>query len=73
MGTDKIGEFSIMDLQFKAKKSKQIKESFWNYFLDHACVCNDKMCVCHASTFQDMLPELSKFDEDPRIKEILNR
>jgi len=49
---------------------------FFEYFLDHACCCRDKDCVCRASTFMDLIcePELRKNEKYYRlIQEILTR
>ena len=49
---------------------------FFEYFLDHACCCEDTECVCKASTFQDLIcePELrynSKYRNE--IAEVLKK
>jgi hypothetical protein len=49
---------------------------FFEYFLDHACVCSNQDCICRASTFMDLIcePELRRNEEYSRtIEEILRR
>lgn len=62
-----------MDIQFKSKMTREIKLSFWDYLLDHACICNESMCMCKASTFQDTVANLRIFNDDSRLQEILDR
>jgi len=30
---------------------------FFEYFLDHACICTSESCICQASTFRDLICE----------------
>jgi len=49
---------------------------FFEYFLDHACCCRERNCICRASTFMDLIcePELRRNSEYSReIEEILDR
>ena len=55
---------------------ERIFKSFFEYMLDHACVCNTEWCICKASTFQDTIcdPSLRNDEKYSRIiQEILDR
>ena len=58
----------------KVTKQKIIN-NLYEYFLDHASLCQERWCICKASTFQDALVELKKFDKKNKsqIEEILSR
>lgn len=46
-----------------------------HWLIDHACQCDDKRCICRASTFEDDLVELERVDTEyaRTIREVLNR
>ena len=57
-------------------QQEKIFKSFFEYMMDHACVCGTQWCICKASTFQDTICEPA-LRNDPKysrtIEEILNR
>ena len=61
----------------KVKKYGSYHESFFNYFVGfHAIVCENKMCVCRASTFMDLICEKKlRYSKEygKEIEEILAR
>ena len=58
-------------------KWEKIHSSFFDYFLGyHAIVCEDKRCVCRASTFMDTICEDSIRNSKrygALVEEVLNR
>ena len=43
---------------------------FFEYFLDHACICTSESCICQASTFRDLICEPILRNDEKYSREI---
>ena len=71
-----MGVYLLILSKSQINVKERIFRNFFEYFLDHAVQCDDKMCVCKASTFQDLIckPELRnnpKYKDE--IQEVLEK
>jgi len=46
-----------------------------HWLIDHAIQCDNKQCICRASTFEDELPNLERIDIEyaSTIREVLDK
>lgn len=59
-----VGVSVMSNYQKHHKHMEEIKRNFWDYFVDHACCCDNKKCICKASTFQDTVARLRDMTSD---------